>query len=149
MIQHLGHLGKTELLKICNLSWTQGILPEEWREAEIIPIYKQVKPKNDKTSYRLISLLSFICKTMERMVNTRLLQHLEQNGILSDSQSGYRKFRSIEDQTTYLAQEVEDAFQKKTESPCYFFLTYPKHLTKFGKKDFSANFPNVALKERC
>ena len=50
---------------------------------------------------------------MERMVNTRLLQHLEQNGILSNSQSGYRKFRSIEDQTTYLAQEVEDAFQKR------------------------------------
>ena len=65
MIQHLGHLGKTELLKICNLSWTQGILPEERREAEIIPIYKQGKPKHDKTSYRPISLLSCICKTME------------------------------------------------------------------------------------
>ena len=80
------------------------------------------------------------------MVNTRLLQHLEQNGILSDSQSGYRKFRSTEDQTTYLAQEVEDAFQKKNRKSSLLFLTYPKHLTK---KDFSANSPNVALKERC
>ena len=59
------------------------------------------------------------------MVNTRLLQHLEQNGIFSDSQSGYRKFRSTDDQTTYLAQEVEDAFlKKKTESPRYFFLFF-------------------------
>ena len=43
MMQHLGHRGKTELLKICNLSGTQGILPEELRarEAEIIPIHKQ------------------------------------------------------------------------------------------------------------
>ena len=87
---------------------------------------------------------------MERMVNTRLLQLLEQNGILSDSQSGYRKFRSTEDQFTYLAQEVEDVFQKKKpESPCYFFLTFPKHLTKSGKKDFSASSSNVAFKERC
>ena len=52
MIQHLSHVGKTELLNICNLSWTQGILLEEWRRAEIIPIYKQEKPKHDKTSYR-------------------------------------------------------------------------------------------------
>ena len=52
---------------------------------------------------------------MERMVNDRLLSHLEQNGILNDSQSGYRKFRSTEDQTTYLTQEVEDAFQKKKQ----------------------------------
>ena len=40
MIQHLGHLGKTELLKIYNLFWTQGIFPEEWRvrEFQMIPI---------------------------------------------------------------------------------------------------------------
>ena len=148
MIQHLGHLVKTELLKICNLSWTQGILPEEWREAEIIPIYKQGKLKHDKTSYRPIRFLSCISKTIKRMVNTRLLQHLEQNGILSDSQSGYRKFRSTEDQTAYLAQEVEDAFQKK-QKVLATFSTYPKHWTKSEKKDVSANSPNVALKERC
>ena len=88
MIQHLGHLGKTELLKIYNLSWTQGILSKEWREAEIIPIHKQGKPKHDKASYRPISFFSFICKTMELMVNNRLLPHLEQNGIHNDSQSG-------------------------------------------------------------
>ena len=28
MIQHHGHLGKTMLVKIYKLSWTQGILPE-------------------------------------------------------------------------------------------------------------------------
>ena len=90
MMQHLGHRGKTELLKICNLSWTQGILPEELRprEAEIIPIHKQGKLKHDIASYGPISLLSCICKTMERMVNNRRLPHLEQNGIINDSQSG-------------------------------------------------------------
>ena len=48
MIQHLGHHDKTELLKIYNLSWTQCILPEDSKEAEIIPIHKQGKPKHDK-----------------------------------------------------------------------------------------------------
>ena len=95
MIHHLDHLDKTELLKICNLSWTQGILPlwQEWREAEIIPIHKQGKPLHAKASYRHISLLSCISKTIERMVNNRLLPHLKQNDILNDSQSGYRKIQ--------------------------------------------------------
>ena len=58
---------------------------------------------------------------MERMVNNRLLKYLEENHILNDCQSGYRKNRSTEDQTTYLAQEIEDAFQKKQKLLATFF----------------------------
>ena len=50
---------------------------------------------------------------MERMVNTRLLKHLEENHLLSNTQSAYRKNRSTEDQLVYLAQEIENAFQEK------------------------------------
>ena len=33
--------------------------------------------------------------------------------LLANQQAGFRQFRSTEDQTTYLAQEIEDAFQEK------------------------------------
>ena len=38
---------------------------------------------------------------------------------------------------------------RKNRKSLLLFFNYPKHLTKSGKKDFSANSPNVALKERC
>ena len=50
---------------------------------------------------------------MERIINTRLIWHLESNKLLADEQFGFRKSRSTEDQVTYLTQCVEDAFDEK------------------------------------
>ena len=129
---------------ICNLTWTQGILPEEWREAEIIQIHAQGKLKHDKASYRPISLLGCIGKTICEWSTTGVYHSGSNNCILNVSQSGYRKFRSLEDQTTYMAQADEGAFQRKQKVSIYLKL-----LTKSRKKDLSANSPNVALKKRC
>ena len=41
------------------------------------------------------------------------MRHLKRKKILAQEQAGFRQFRSTEDQTTYLAQEIEDAFQNK------------------------------------
>ena len=50
---------------------------------------------------------------MERVVNQRLKWYLETNDLLAPEQAGFRQFRATEDQTTYLSQEIEDAFQEK------------------------------------
>jgi len=113
MIKNLGTVAKEKLLLIINQSWENGKLPDKWREAIIVPIRKKQKDKTKKTSYRPISLLSCLGKVMERMVNTRLTKHLEENNLLSNTQSAYRKNRSTEDQLVYLAQEIENAFQEK------------------------------------
>ena len=83
MIRHLGNLAKQKLLDIYNQSWNTGTFPTNWKEAIIIPIHKKGKHRHSKTSYRPISLLSCLGKTMERMVNRRLQHHLEKNGLLS------------------------------------------------------------------
>ena len=54
-----------------NKSWDEGKLPEQWKEATIIPLLKPNKDLNDPQSYRPISLTLAICKTMETMVNNR------------------------------------------------------------------------------
>ena len=113
MIRHLGTTSRLKLLLIINQSWSSGKFPDQWREAIITPIRKKQKDKTKKSSYRPISLLSCLGKVMERMVNTRLLKHLEENHLLSNTQSAYRKNRSTEDQLVYLAQQIENAYQEK------------------------------------
>ena len=120
MIRNLGKTALQTLLDVYNQSWNSGEFPAKWKEAILIPILKKGKDKNQKGSYRPISLLSCLGKTMERMVNKRLQNHLERNGLLDPTQSGFRKNRSTEDQIAYLTQEIENAFQRKMKTIAVF-----------------------------
>ena len=111
MIRHLGETAKQKLLELFNQSWTTGIFPTAWKEATIIPILKKGKDPKQKTSYRPISLLSCLGKTLERMVNKRLMWHLETNNLITKEQTAFRKNRNTEDQLIHLAQSIENAFQ--------------------------------------
>ena len=113
MLQHLGMKAKKILLDIFNKSWQAGTVPQCWREAIMVPIHKKGKDRRKVDSYRPISLTSCVGKLMERLVNTRLIWHLESNNLLSSEQAGFRQHRSTEDQVTYLAQEIDDGFQAK------------------------------------
>ena len=46
------------------------------------------------------------------MVDTRLLKHLKENHLLSDTQSAYSKHHNRDDQLVFLALEIENAFQE-------------------------------------
>ncbi len=79
----------------------------------MIPIPKRGKDRKKASGYRPISLTSVVGKTMESNVNQRMKLYLETNQLLTHQQAGFRKFRSTEDQTAYLALEIEDVFQDK------------------------------------
>ena len=53
---------------IFNLSYNTGIIPSEWKSANIVPVHK----KGDKdlvSNYRPISLISLTAKIMERIIH--------------------------------------------------------------------------------
>ena len=85
------------LLNIMNEVWRTGKFPEDWHKAVIIPIPKPGKDKTEATNYRPIALTSCICKTMERMINDRLVWFLESNNLISGNQAGFRKNYSTND----------------------------------------------------
>ena len=72
----------TRLLNVFNSIWESGIFPPSWREATIVAIPKPGKDSSDPNNYRPIALTSCLCKTMERMVNNRLMWVLESKGLL-------------------------------------------------------------------
>ena len=74
------------------------------------------KSKTEATSYRPISLTSCVVKLLERIINARLKWFLESKQLLAPQQAGFREHHWTEDQTTYLAQEIEDGFQQSKQT---------------------------------
>ncbi|KAM7284231.1 uncharacterized protein ISCGN_001328 [Ixodes scapularis] len=74
-----------------------GSVPSQWKLARVTPVHKgNGSPTSSVASYRPISSTSVVCRTMERILNKRLLEHLEQYGLLSPCQYGFRPGRSCE-----------------------------------------------------
>ena len=118
---NFGLLTKRTLLKLFNESWKTGTVPAMWKKTTIIPIHKKGKDKENPNSYRPISLQSCLGKLLEKVINRRLLSFLKDNNVLSQTQTGYRKYRSTEDQLALIAQEIENAFQEKKKVVAVFF----------------------------
>ena len=53
--------------------WETGKFSESWELATIIPFPKPGKDYTKPTNYRPIALTSCLCKTLERMINSRLV----------------------------------------------------------------------------
>jgi hypothetical protein len=101
------------MLDIFNKSWREGVCPQSWRDAVIVPILKPGKPQGQLASYRLIALMSCLAKVMERMLAKRLQHLAESCGMLNSDQSGFHPQRSTEDQVIRLSQAISDGFQAK------------------------------------
>ena len=111
MLINLGPKCKKKLLQLFNDGWRTGTVPQIWREAIMIPVHKAGKDKSKAENYRPISLTSCMGKLMERLINTRLMWHLEKKQHIKPEQAAFRQNRSTEDQVTYVSQAIEDAFQ--------------------------------------
>ena len=120
-LKHLPHPSLQLLLNIFNKIYSTNNFPDSWREATIIPIPKPGKDHTDPANYRPIALTSCICKTMERMVNDRLVWYLERNNILSPCQNGFRQHRSTIDQLVRLETYIREGFIKKQHVVAVFF----------------------------
>lgn len=86
-------------------SITQGKLPSDWKEANVVPIFKKGE-KCKAANYRPVSLTVVICKILEHIICSSISKHLEKHGILTDAQHGFRKNRSCESQLILTVQDL-------------------------------------------
>jgi hypothetical protein len=61
---------------LVNLSLSSGVFPEQWKAANVIPLFKTKVDRESKLNYRPISLLDSLSKIIERVVFTRLYNFL-------------------------------------------------------------------------
>ena len=121
MLKHLPLGSLQTLLDIFNNMWETGGFPESWELATIIPIPKPGKDHTEPTNYRPIALTGCLCKTLERMINARLVWYLEINNLISPVQSGFRSERGANDNLVRLGAFIRDAFVKGEHVVAVFF----------------------------
>jgi len=85
-------------------------------EAHICLLPKGRTGHEDPANYRPISLMNIWIKLIDKIINRRLVQHLEENGLLSDEQAGFRKGRSCTEQilTLELISQIQEQRQEET-----------------------------------
>lgn len=83
------------VLSVVNSSLSSGVIPEQWKRAEVVPIHKSGNV-GEPCNYRPVSILPVISKLVESVVCTQLLQYLLSHCLLTDVQHGFRPGRQTE-----------------------------------------------------
>jgi len=75
----------------------EGLFPEKWKVAKMVLLKKGGDSSLDPKNYRPICLLNEMAKLLERIIVSRLNNHIDRHGILSPDQFGFRAGRSTVD----------------------------------------------------
>ena len=70
--------------------WSEGIVPQAMKHANIILIPKTTPPTCNPDEQRPISLLNMWYKILDRIVKNRIEHDIKRLNIISDEQAGFR-----------------------------------------------------------
>ncbi len=90
---------------------TDETIPEDWRTANVAPVFKK-SDRSQPANYRPVSLTSIICKIMEHIMVSNVMNHLETHNLLTDLQHGFRSKRSCETQLLITTKDLISAIDQ-------------------------------------
>ena len=120
----------SRLHQLITNAWEMGSVPQAWKDASIITIYK----KGDRTdcgNYRGISLLSIAGKIFARILLNRLSTHITPE-VVPETQCGFRGNRSTIDMIFCLRELQERCIEQ--DRPLYMvFVDFSKAFDTVGR----------------
>ena len=115
-LQSSGPVMLQKLTQLFQSIWNDGKVPQQFKDATIVHIYKRKGNRQSCDNHRGISLLSIAGKILARLLLNRLIQHLEQDPpLLTESQCGFRASRGTVDMI-FAARQLQEKCQGKTMS---------------------------------
>ena len=114
IIKKLGEAGQESLANIfTRIIRGEESIPSEWREGRVVALEKKDSKRGDLTTYRPITITSILYRVFARVINRRIHDWIEQNGILGEMQNGYRRNRRGDDCLFILTSAIEIARAEK------------------------------------
>ena len=86
-----------ELLKLFTQIWEEGEVPQDFRDADLVHLYKNKGDSKCCDNHRGISLLCIAGKILARLLLNRLFKHVDDIGLVPESQCGFRPGRGTSD----------------------------------------------------
>ena len=74
------------LAKLFNKCLKESCFPDCWKVSSVVPVFKNVGERSTAKNYRAVSLLSVVSKVFEKLVNNKIVDHLEKCGLFFDFQ---------------------------------------------------------------
>ena len=108
----------------------------------MVLVFKNVGERSTAKKSRPVSLLSVVIKIFEKLVNNRIVDHLEKCGLFSYFQYGFRSSRSTADLFTVVSDRIATILNRSGATRAH--LIYPRLLTEFGMLVF---FTKLGLME--
>ena len=100
------------LAKLFNKCLKESCFPYCCKVSLVVPVFKNVGETSTAKIYHAVSLLSVISKVFEKLVNNRIVDHLEKCALFSDFQYGFRSSRSTADLLTVVSDRIARAFNR-------------------------------------
>ena len=100
------------LAELFNKCLKECCFPDCWKVSSVVLVFKNVGETYTAKTYRPVSLLSVVNKVFERLVNNRIVDHLEKCDHFFDFQYGFRSFRSTADLFTVVSDRTARAFNR-------------------------------------
>lgn len=132
------------LAYIINKIFETSIIPAQFKECIVIPIFKTGK-KNEMTNYRPICLISNIGKIFEKCLNNRLNDFLNKFTVLSKQQFGFRQKVSTEDALQLLTSTILENFNKNKKT-IGIFLDLQKAFDTVSHDELLVKLDQIGIK---
>ena len=113
-----------KLLELFTSFWSKGSLPQDFKDASIVHLYKRKGNRQACDNHRGISLLSIADKILARVLLNRLIKHLEQ-GLLPESQCGFRAGGGTVDMI-FAARQLQEKCQEQHQELFATFVDLTK-----------------------
>ena len=100
------------LAELFNKSLKESCFPDCWKVSWVLPVFKNAGERSTAKNYRAVSLLSVVSKVFKKLVNNKIVDHLEKCGLFSDFQYDFRSSRSTADLLTIVSDRIARAFNR-------------------------------------
>ena len=100
------------LAKLFNMCLKESCFPNCWKVSSVVPVFKNVGERSTAKNYRPVSLHSVVSKVFEKLLNNRIADHLENCGLFSYFQFGFRSSQSTADLLTVVSDRIAKAFNR-------------------------------------